>query len=407
MGASVSNFAKNVAKTVAKTATTALGNMIPVVGPTLAGAINSAYKNGGQVTALEMGGVVPEGFKAKVIDTPQQLMTLVKQFPTEAKKAGLSLGIIKDAVDNIPAVMKSGGKVRTAMKRVPKAAVKRVPKAAAKRVSKAAAKDTAKDGQTQNVKVNVRVGDTVTLRPDSQKPQVQPRMSYAEPLRLAGPGFTFANAPAPSQASTYANAPTSVQPLTDKPFRSSSDPSMDSNRNKSDDVLQVVNPSGIKPGVNEIRAIAAEKSAAPGDALPAASSSSLFEGRPVGPVQGGAPEVRALPSTMTQSTLDFARPGGEPSAPEASSQPQAAAKKITKKDEVLGFLRQLNPTVSKTNLGNLRKTELDKMKKFSTDQLQERYSTDNAEEALIEELSRQVMGRRGQVMARGGRMSVF
>lgn len=379
MGASVSNFAKNVAKTVAKSATTALGNMIPVVGPTLAGAINSAYKQGGTVVALEAGGMVPEGFKAKVIDTPQQLMTLVKQFPTEAKKAGLSLGIIKDAVDNIPAeMMKRGGRKKKAVRQ--------------------------KQKQSQTVNVKVRVGDTVMLRPDSQKPK--PIMSYAEPLRLAGPGFTFANAPAPSQASTYANAPTAVQPMTNKPLQSSADPSMDSNRNKADDIIQVVNPSGIMPGVKEIRAIAAEKSAAPGDALPASSSSSLFESRPVGPVQGGAPEVRALPSTMTQSTLDFARPGGEPSAPEASSQPQAA-KKITKKDEVLGFLRQLNPSVSKTNLGNLRKTELDKMRKFSTDQLQERYSTDNAEEALIEELSRQVMGRRGQVMARGGRMSVF
>jgi hypothetical protein len=193
--------------------------------------------------------------------------------------------------------------------------------------------------------------------------------------------------------------------LTDKPLQSSADPSMNSNRNKADDVLQVVNPSGITPGVKEIRAIPAEKSAAPGDALPAASSSSLFEGRPVGPVQGGSPEVRALPSTMTQSTLDFSRPGGEPSAAEASSQPQA--KKITKKDEVLQFLRELNPSVSKTNLGNLRKAELERMRKFSTDQLLDRYSTGNAEEALIEELSRQVSGRRGQVMARGGRMSVF
>ena len=277
MGASVSNFASNVAKTVAKTATTALGNMIPVVGPTLAGAINSAYKNGGQVTALEMGGVVPEGFKAKVIDTPQQLMTLVKQFPTEAKKAGLSLGIIKDAVNNIPAeMMKRGGRKKKVVRQ--------------------------KQKQSQNVNVKIRVGDTVMLRPDSQKPKLQPRPSYAEPLRLAGPGFTFANAPAPSQASTYANAPAAVNPLSDKPFHSSSDPSKDSNRNKADDVLQVVNPSGIKPGVNEIRAVPSTDSAmaqlnrSMGEIkrmIP------LFEGRPVGPVQGGVPEVRARPSAFS------------------------------------------------------------------------------------------------------------
>jgi hypothetical protein len=384
MGASVSNFAANVAKTVAKSATTALGNMIPVVGPTLAGAINSAYKNGGQVTALEMGGVVPEGFKAKVIDTPKQLMTLVKQFPTEAKKAGLSLGIIKDAVANIPAeMMKRGGRKKKVVRQ--------------------------KQKQTQNVKVNVRVGDTVMLRPDSQKPKLQPRMSYTEPLRLAGPGFTFANAPAPSQASTYANAPAAVRPMMDRPLQSSADPSMDSNRNKGDDVLQTVNPSGIKPGVNEFRAVPSGKSASQGDAenaLPAVSSSSLFEGRPVGPVQGGVPEVRAIPSNMIQSTLDFAPPGGEPSAPaEASS--KSSVKRITKKDEVLEYLRQLNPNMSKTAIGNLRKSELEKMRKFSTDQLQENYGSGDAEESLVEELSRQVMGRRGQVMARGGRMSVF
>jgi hypothetical protein len=293
MGASVSNFASNVAKTVAKTATTALGNMIPVVGPTLAGAINSAYKNGGQVTALETGGIVPEGFKAKVIDTPQQLMTLVKQFPTEAKKAGLSLGIIKDAVANIPAeMMKRGGRKKKVVRQ--------------------------KQKQSQNVNVKIRVGDTVMLRPDSQKPKLQPRMSYAEPLRLAGPGFTFANAPAPSQASTYANAPTAVNPLSDKPFHSSSDPSKDSNRNKADDVLQVVNPSDIKPGVNEFRAVPSEPLARLGNTLEYMKRKiALFEGRPVGPVQGGVPEVRAMPSASSSS--------GMPRFPPLERDPEADA----------------------------------------------------------------------------------
>lgn len=281
MGASVSNFAANVAKTVAKSATTALGNMIPVVGPTLAGAINSAYKQGGTVVALEAGGVVPEGFKAKVIDTPQQLMTLVKQFPTEAKKAGLSLGIIKDAVNSIPAeMMKRGGRKKKVVRQ--------------------------KQKQSQNVNVKIRVGDTVMLRPDSQKPKLQPRLSYAEPLRMAGPGFTFANAPAPSQASTYANAPTAVRPMMDRPLQSSADPSMDSNRNKADDVLQVVNPSGIKPGVSEFRAVPSMDSAmaqlnrSMGEIKRMVP---LFEGRPVGPVQSGVPEVRARPSSGAFSSI--------------------------------------------------------------------------------------------------------
>jgi hypothetical protein len=281
MGGAVSQFVGNVAKTVAKTATTALGAMVPVVGPALAGAINSAYKQGGQVVALETGGVVPEGFKAKVIDTPQQLMTLVKQFPAEAKKAGLSLGIIKDAVENIPAeMMKRGGRKKKAVRQ--------------------------KQKQSQNVNVKIRVGDTVMLRPDSQKRMVQPRPTYGEPVRLAGPGFTFANAPAVSQPSTYGIAPTAVRPMMDRPLQSSSDPSKDINRDKSDDVLQAVNPSGIKPGVNEIRALPSIDMSL--DRLKRTMTEMkrmvpLFEGRPVGPVQGGVPEVRAMPSASASSGM--------------------------------------------------------------------------------------------------------
>ena len=360
MGGAVSSFVGNVAKTVAKTATTALGAMVPVVGPALAGAINSAYKNGGQVVALETGGVVPEGYKAKIIDTPKQLMTLVKQFPAEAKKAGLSLGIIKDAVENIPAeMMKRGGRKKKAVRQ--------------------------KQKQTQNVNVKVRVGDTVMLRPDSQKRMAQPRLTYGEPIRLAGPGFTFANAPAVSQPSTYGIAPAAVRPMTDKPFRSSADPSMDSNRNKSDDVLQVVNPSGIKPGVNEFRAVPETrgKSASQGDAenaLPAVSSSSLFEGRPVGPVQGGVPEVRALPSTMRQTIIPFSRPGGEPSMPTPSEASSRSRGKATGQSS--------------------------KISDYFTSPFQEYYSPENistiAEESVQQDLVRE-MGRK----ARGGRISIF
>jgi hypothetical protein len=358
MGASVSNFAANVAKTVAKSATTALGNMIPVVGPTLAGAINSAYKNGGQVVALETGGVVPEGFKAKVIDTPKQLMTLVKQFPAEAKKAGLSLGIIKDAVENIPAeMMKRGGRKKKAVRQ--------------------------KQKQTQNVNVKVRVGDTVLLRPDSQKRMAQPRPTYGEPVRLAGPGFTFANAPAVSQPSTYGIAPTAVRPMMDRPLQSSADPSKDMNRDKSDDVLQAVNPSGIRPGVNEFRAVPSGKSTSQGDAenaLPGVSSSSLFEGRPVGPVQGGVPEVRAIPSGMKQTIIPFARPGGEPSMPTPSEASSRSRGKAT--------------------------SQSSKIYDFFSSPYQEYYTPERvgniAEEAEEQRLVRE-MGRK----ARGGRISVF
>lgn len=99
MGGSVSSFIGNVAKTVAKGATTALGGMIPVVGPALAQGVNSLYAKGGIVTKrFEAGGVVPAGFKAKAINTPAQLIAVIKQFPEEAMKANLSIQDVKDAV---------------------------------------------------------------------------------------------------------------------------------------------------------------------------------------------------------------------------------------------------------------------------------------------------------------------
>lgn len=111
MGGSVSSFIGNVAKTVAKGATTALGGMIPVVGPALAQGVNSLYAKGGIVAQrFEAGGAVPDGFKAKVINTPAQLIAVIKQFPAEAAKANLSVQDVKDAVAELKApAMAHGG----------------------------------------------------------------------------------------------------------------------------------------------------------------------------------------------------------------------------------------------------------------------------------------------------------
>ena len=116
MGGSVSSFIGNVAKTVAKGATTALGGMIPVVGPALAQGVNSLYKKGGIVTKrFEAGGVVPDGFKAKVINTPAKLIAVIKQFPSEAAKANLSVQDVKDAVAELKApAMARGGEAMMA-----------------------------------------------------------------------------------------------------------------------------------------------------------------------------------------------------------------------------------------------------------------------------------------------------
>jgi len=119
MGA-VSSFVANVAKTVAKGATTALGGMIPVIGPSLAQGVNSLYKKGGKVLPrFEAGGVVPDGFKAKVINTPAQLIAVIKQFPAEAAKANLSVQDVKDAVSELKmgrgGMMADGGRVNMAV----------------------------------------------------------------------------------------------------------------------------------------------------------------------------------------------------------------------------------------------------------------------------------------------------
>ena len=113
MGGAVGKFVGNVAKTVAKGATTALGGMIPVVGPALAQGVNSLYKKGGKVLPrFEAGGVVPPGFKEKVINTPAQLISIIKQFPAEAAKANLSVQDVKDAVSEVK--MSRGGVARMA-----------------------------------------------------------------------------------------------------------------------------------------------------------------------------------------------------------------------------------------------------------------------------------------------------
>lgn len=108
MGA-VGSFIKDVGKTVAKGATSALGNMIPYVGPALADKVNSLYKKGGKVMKFEMGGAVPSGFTAKPINTAAQLVDLVKKFPEQADKAGLSVEMIKEKAAEISAPAKKRG----------------------------------------------------------------------------------------------------------------------------------------------------------------------------------------------------------------------------------------------------------------------------------------------------------
>ena len=118
MGA-VGSFIKDVGKTIAKGATSAVGSMIPYVGPALADKVNSLYKKGGKVMKFADGGMVPAGFTAKPINTAAQLMDLVKKFPEQADKAGLSVDLIKEkaaeAASMIPSAPKKRGGRRKMM----------------------------------------------------------------------------------------------------------------------------------------------------------------------------------------------------------------------------------------------------------------------------------------------------
>lgn len=97
-------------------------------------------------------------------------------------------------------------------------------------------------------------GDSVMLhRGDIPDPYPLPRPypGYApigEPLRLAGPGQNYASLPAPLQRSNYASAPNVMNPQASASFVSAAgDTLYGRNRNKNDDVRQIVNPSDVKP----------------------------------------------------------------------------------------------------------------------------------------------------------------
>lgn len=92
---------------------------------------------------------------------------------------------------------------------------------------------------SQSVKVNVHVGDTVRLRPDGQRPRVNP----GEFRRLAGPGKMYADIPYPLASGSYGVAPSSAVPMTHPYFVAGANRQQ---QDKRDDILQVVNPAGIQ-----------------------------------------------------------------------------------------------------------------------------------------------------------------
>lgn len=104
------NAVKSFVKTVAKAAISGAGSAIPIVGGPLASWINSKFAKG----CYDIGnpGVDTEGHKTKAVNSPAQLIALVKSNPEEAKKAGLTVDMIKDEVAEAKKEAKAvGGKV--------------------------------------------------------------------------------------------------------------------------------------------------------------------------------------------------------------------------------------------------------------------------------------------------------
>jgi len=94
MGGSVSSFFSNVAKTVVKGAISGVGGVIPIVGPALANHINSKFLHGGKVHKFALGGTLknlPPNVKTRAINSVEGLRALIRQYPNEARLAGLSL----------------------------------------------------------------------------------------------------------------------------------------------------------------------------------------------------------------------------------------------------------------------------------------------------------------------------
>lgn len=94
MGGAVSTFFSNVGKTVLKGAISGVGGVIPIVGPALANHINSKFRHGGKVHKFALGGTLknlPPNVVTESINSAEGLRELIRQYPNEARLAGLSI----------------------------------------------------------------------------------------------------------------------------------------------------------------------------------------------------------------------------------------------------------------------------------------------------------------------------
>ena len=115
MGNAVKTFATNIAKSAAKGIISYAGGHIPLIGGPLANWINSKFAKGSyDIGALNVPN--PDNLPTKLVSTPAQLKSLVKQYPDMAVKSGLTIEKIdeevKKAKEEGKPSMAVGGKVK-------------------------------------------------------------------------------------------------------------------------------------------------------------------------------------------------------------------------------------------------------------------------------------------------------
>lgn len=112
------NAIKAMAKFVAKATVSAAGAAVPVIGGPIANWINSKYATGtadlaNQKGVINPGVAIPDDKEVKQINTPAALIKLIKEQPEAAKKAGLTVDMVKEEVAAAKEVSKAiGGKIK-------------------------------------------------------------------------------------------------------------------------------------------------------------------------------------------------------------------------------------------------------------------------------------------------------
>jgi hypothetical protein len=156
------------------------------------------------------------------------------------------------------------------------------------------AKKSKTPAMSQNVKVNVKIGDSVLLRKGNAPRRSNPGVAK----RFLSPGSAFGGGlPAPLSSLSYASAPQVAQPLGRLDFINAGDGVLNRGRDRRDDIPINVNPAGIRADVNpSIRYQPSSNSNAIQHAPAPIESSLPFQGRqPRLNMPDTSPSMNAVP----------------------------------------------------------------------------------------------------------------